>query len=244
MLNHQIYGQGRPVVFLHGFLESLSMWEVFDLQSCPFRSVLVDLPGHGNSPLNKEYKSLGEIASEIHAFLKEKGIGAFDVIGHSLGGYVALELHKLAGPESKLMLFHSNFREDDAQKKSDRNRVIEVVRKNKTLFLNEAVPNLFLPSFRKQAFVTELRREAGKMDAEIIALYSALMRDRPSHEDYVKTLGNKLLFVQGENDHIVPKKRIEEDSAGVEVVFTPAGHMGHLEQNELEFEIIQTFFGN
>ncbi|MCE3296891.1 MAG: hypothetical protein K0R65_2605 [Crocinitomicaceae bacterium] len=244
MLNHKIYGQGRPVVFLHGFLESLSMWEVFDLDSCPFQSILIDLPGHGNSPLNKEYKNLAEIAAEIKGHLETLGISQFDIAGHSLGGYIAIELHKLSDQSGKLMLFHSNFWGDDEQKQQDRNRVIEVVRKNKTLFLNEAIPNLFLPEFRKEAFVAELREEAGKIDAETIVLYSAWMRDREAHDDYIKTLTDRMLFVQGKKDHIVPRQGIESRGELIPVLYTEAGHMGHFEQKELEFEIIQTFFKN
>lgn len=244
MLNYKIYGEGRPVVFLHGFLESLSMWEVFDLENCAFQSVLIDLPGHGNTPLNSEYKSLVEIAAEIHAFLQSRGIEDFDIAGHSLGGYVALELHKLTDQKGKLMLYHSNFLEDDDKKKADRNRVIEVVLKNKIMFLNEAIPNLFLPAFRDRPFVTELREEAGKIAAATIVLYSELMRDRPSNENYVKQLGDKLLFIQGENDHVVPKTGIEAHSDGIPVIYTPAGHMGHFEEKTREFEIIQTFFGD
>lgn len=242
MLNYKIYGKGRPVVFLHGFLESLSMWEVFELERFPFQSVLIDLPGHGNSPLNGEYKNLVDIASEIQEFLKNLGIEHFDVAGHSLGGYVALELHKLTDQKGKLMLFHSNFLEDDHKKKNDRNRVIEVVRKNKAMFLNEAIPNLFLPEFRDKPFVEELRKEAEKITTAAIVLYSELMRDRPSNENYVKQLGDKILFVQGENDHVVPKTGIEGSSAMVPVVYTAAGHMGHFEEKTREFEIIQTFF--
>ncbi|MGV3631868.1 MAG: alpha/beta fold hydrolase [Bacteroidota bacterium] len=244
MLNYKIYGEGHPVVFLHGFLESLTMWETFDLGGCSFQSVLIDLPGHGNLPLNKEYKNLAEVAAEIKAFLEGLGIGQFDLIGHSLGGYIAVELHKITDQNGKLMLYHSNFWGDDEQKKKDRNRVIDVVRKNKTLFLNEAIPNLFLPAFRKEAFVAELREEAGKIDPETIILYSGLMRDRGSNASYVKDLKNKVLFVQGEQDHIVPKQAIESRPDVVPVICTGAGHMGHFEEKEHEFEIIRTFFGN
>lgn len=244
MLHYKIGGSGRTVVFLHGFLESLTMWEVFDLETFPFRSLLIDLPGHGKSPLDKNYHDLREVAAEVKNTLNQLGVADFDIIGHSLGGYVALELHKMAPPGSKLMLYHSNFLEDDAQKKEDRNRVIEVVRKNKALFLNEAIPNLFLEEHRKSEFVLKLKEEAFAIDTEAIVLYSALMRDRPSNEAYAESLGHRLLFVQGERDKIVPNELILNKKDKIQVVFTPSGHMGHFEEKNTEFEIIRSFFGN
>lgn len=238
MFNYQIIGEGKPVVFLHGFLESSSMWEVFDLSNAPFQSVLIDLPGHGDSPLSKEYESLLDIAEDLILFLEERSIQHYDLVGHSLGGYIAIEMHKLLQSKNKLVLFHSNFWEDDMQKKSDRNRVIEIVKKQKDFFVKEAIPNLFLPQFHESAFVQNLVSEALKITKESIILYSSLMRDRSSNEAYVQNLKDNLLFLQGVNDHIVPKEIIQSFENQFTLIYTEAGHMGHIEASVEEFEIM------
>lgn len=147
MLAYEIIGTGKPVVFIHGFLESSTMWKVFPLERMGFQCVLIDLPGHGRST-HKHYTSFQEIALEIDTLLKQLNIIDYGIVGHSLGGYVGIELHKLAGIKAYLILFHSNFWEDDAKKKEDRNRVIELVQKNKRRFIREAIPNLFMENMR------------------------------------------------------------------------------------------------
>lgn len=86
ILNYRASGQGRPVVFLHGFLESISMWNFLK----PFetiQSVLVDLPGHGGSELNEDLElSMTSIAESVVQLLGDLGIVSYDIIGHSMGG--------------------------------------------------------------------------------------------------------------------------------------------------------------
>ena len=48
MLFYRVIGNGHPVIFLHGFLESSKMWEFMDLPDS-IKKFLIDLPGHGNS---------------------------------------------------------------------------------------------------------------------------------------------------------------------------------------------------
>ena len=48
ILFHRVTGNGHPVIFLHGFLESSNMWGFLDLPDS-VKQVLIDLPGHGNS---------------------------------------------------------------------------------------------------------------------------------------------------------------------------------------------------
>ena len=54
LLKFRVFGQGHPVLFLHGFLESKSMWLNFDLESFNFKSIIIDLPGHGDSSIEDD----------------------------------------------------------------------------------------------------------------------------------------------------------------------------------------------
>jgi pimeloyl-ACP methyl ester carboxylesterase len=241
MINYKIVGKGRTVLFLHGFLESHSMWNVFDLENAPFSSLLIDLPGHGSSLLT-ESNSITEIAKEIYDLLNSLNLDEeIDLIGHSLGGYVAIELHKLLAKKGKLILFHSNFWEDDLLKKNDRNRVIEVVQSNKNLFINEAIPNLFLEDFRGSEFVKQLINEAKLISKDSIILYSQLMRDRHDNTDYIMSNLANTLFIQGKFDPIVKQENLDKFKFQLNAVYTNAGHMGHIEDTENEFLQITNF---
>jgi pimeloyl-ACP methyl ester carboxylesterase len=50
-MNYKVFGSGRAVVFLHGFLESISMWEYLALHELNRTCILFDIPGHGKSEL-------------------------------------------------------------------------------------------------------------------------------------------------------------------------------------------------
>ena len=46
LLNYRVFGNGHPVVFLHGFMESISMWDFIESSNFPFQCIVIDLPGH------------------------------------------------------------------------------------------------------------------------------------------------------------------------------------------------------
>jgi pimeloyl-ACP methyl ester carboxylesterase len=148
----------------------------------------------------------------------------------------------LLSKECKLILFHSNFWEDELERKENRNRVIEVVQENKALFVRQAIPNLFSEEFRQESFVSELIEEAKKISAKTIILYSKLMRDRPSNEMYVKELRTNFLFIQGLNDQIIPFQLANIYLNDINFKITNAGHMGHFEARVEEINIIFNFF--
>ena len=81
--------QGVPVVLLHGFGAELSNWQpVWRLMEAARPVVAVDLPGHGRSPAGGV--RLAELVDAVVAALRQAGIERFHLVGHSLGGAVAL----------------------------------------------------------------------------------------------------------------------------------------------------------
>ena len=89
MIYTKFFGEGSPHwLFLHGFLESSSMWTYLPLSSLPGTKVLVDLPGHGHSPLPhpEDAPSIEAMAREIEFELAHLKDTSLIVVGHSLGG--------------------------------------------------------------------------------------------------------------------------------------------------------------
>ena len=57
-----------------------------------FQSIYIDLPGHGASELDDSLElSMASIANSVQQLIQEMGLDSYDVVGHSMGGYVALE---------------------------------------------------------------------------------------------------------------------------------------------------------
>ena len=81
----------KCVVLLHGYLESSLVWEDF----VPYlykevRVVTLDLPGHGISVVTGEVHTMDFLADTVADALTALGIGRCTLVGHSMGGYVAL----------------------------------------------------------------------------------------------------------------------------------------------------------
>lgn len=79
-------GRGRPIVMLHGLMDSAASWDSFAL-SLSRPTVAFDLPGFGES--SAAGYELEEWRKLLHWALKKLGIGNCFLLGHSLGGAVA-----------------------------------------------------------------------------------------------------------------------------------------------------------
>lgn len=244
MLNYEINGSkepGRPLVLLHGFLESRSMWEVLDFGAdrC---LVKIDLTGHGESKDLPPFPiSMHSMAVFINEILEDENIEEFDVIGHSMGGYVALELAVINPNCGKVILLNSNVWEDPESKKVDRERVASLVHTRKEMFIREAIPNLFENARNHQNFVESLIEEALEITPEAIAASSMAMSRRTDYTENVKNNEFDLYVIQGKNDRISDPDQMKEIlSDQLDRFFlVNSGHMAHVEATSEVENIIQ-----
>ena len=88
-------GEGPPVVFIHGFGGDLYSWQ-FNQEALAEGHVTyaLDLPGHGGSTkdLGSGHVHVGALAAAVIDFMDAKAIAEAHLVGHSLGGAVALDL--------------------------------------------------------------------------------------------------------------------------------------------------------
>lgn len=88
----QTGGQGPAVLLLHGWSSFKEIWWSTLVALAPHaRAFAPDMPGHGGAPL-AGCRRMGQIAERVAAFCAARGIGPLTLIGHSMGGNVALEL--------------------------------------------------------------------------------------------------------------------------------------------------------
>jgi pimeloyl-ACP methyl ester carboxylesterase len=103
MLAYDRTGTGPTVLLLHGTNSSRSIWKPLLPRLSAERDVLaVDLPGHGQSPQSSFTPPAW--AEDLAAFLDELGLGRVIVVGHSSGGWTALELAKRGRARAVLAL--------------------------------------------------------------------------------------------------------------------------------------------
>lgn len=95
--NQNIYfqkiGKGKDLVMLHGWgVDVSTFWGVVDLLKNDFTLWLIDLPGFGRSGQPKKNFTVSDYAEIIGEFIKKNKIKKPVLLGHSLGGRVAIKL--------------------------------------------------------------------------------------------------------------------------------------------------------
>lgn len=83
------HGSGVPVVLIHGLTFDRRSWRLpIELLGGRVRTIAVDLPGHGES--RGIPSSLDDVADQIHAVVVDRSVDRPVVVGHSIGGRIAL----------------------------------------------------------------------------------------------------------------------------------------------------------
>ncbi len=228
IMHYWVFGNGDPIVFLHGFLEDHTMWKTLKQDLIKTHQViLIDLPCHGQSRFEGELCSMAEMAEGVKSVLDQEKVKKPFVFGHSMGGYVGLELLKLM--PIKLTLVHSNFWGDSEEKQADRNRVIEVVKTKKYFFVQEAIPNLFYKpnQVKCQTDIQSLISKASRIPANQIIAATKGMRDRTDNFELIKA--HNIHIIQGEFDPIISTTQMTNQLKGVkpELLITLKG-VGHM----------------
>lgn len=247
-LHYRVAGKGDPVIFLHGFLENSSMWDDVSAEvvALGFKTILLDFPCHGKSRFKGEICTMAFMANCVDALCKAEGIANPFVFGHSMGGYVGLELLKKRAIQ--LTLVHSNFWDDPAPKKKDRNRVVSIVAQNKMRLLNEAIPNLFATKNRDncEGTIRDLICEAETIpSAEIIASTKG-MRDRLHNGELFEM--HEVKMIHGELDTVVKTEKLNEELSLLKnqpniQLIKDAGHMSIWERPHALMKCIKTNLG-
>ena len=94
------YGQGDPILLLHGISNFNRAWapQIAPLVEAGYRVIVPDMPGHGASDPRDRVTTVDDLADAMLALLDLKGIGAADICGVSLGGMVGMTM-ALRAPE-------------------------------------------------------------------------------------------------------------------------------------------------
>jgi pimeloyl-ACP methyl ester carboxylesterase len=90
-LYYETYGQGRPMILLHGGLASGEMFgPILPALSANHQVIAVDLQGHGRTADIDRPISMDAMADDIAALIRHLGLDRPDIVGYSMGGGVAL----------------------------------------------------------------------------------------------------------------------------------------------------------
>lgn len=242
-------GTGPALILLHGFPENGTLWRnVWDRLSASYTLIIPDFPGSGQSVLEGE-ASISDMAEGVAAIMNKEGIQKAVVAGHSMGGYVAIELARLYPDRiTGLSVVHSIPAADDEDKKKMRAKAIELIQNGgKTAFLSQMIPNLFAPGFKLEnpAAVKEQLDEAMKVDeAGLINFYKAMM-GRRDNSDIIKNATFPVQWITGKEDNVIVLKKILAYTwhSGINFVsiYEDCGHMSMVEAPERLIDDLDKF---
>lgn len=242
----------KCIVLLHGYLESMLVWEDFiPLLYKQARVVTLDLPGHGISVVTGECHTMEYLADVVAEAMTTLGVERFTVVGHSMGGYVALALaERHADRLEGVVLLSSTPNPDTEEKRENRRREIALVKSGKKEMLARVAPAAgFAESNRKRLkdYIDDLTEQVHVTEDEgIVALLNGMI-ERKDQNQMLQTSTVRQLFILGRKDgYIVPEvaEQLVANHPQAEVVWLEeSGHMGFIEEPERTAEALLNFVG-
>jgi len=245
-INYTSHGTGSVVVLLHGFLENSSMWNsIIPILAKKNRVLTIDLLGHGKTANLSYIHTMEDQARMIKSVLDSLKLRRYIVVGHSLGGYVALAMTELF-PENikKLILMNSTALADTSEKMLNRDRAIRMVKQNKDLFIKIAIPNLFTEKskikFKKE--IDFVKEEALKTSLQGIIASLEGMKIRKDRTLVLHNNSFEKLFIIGKKDPLLDYNSLIKQTkfSNTQIAVFSNGHMSHIENfNELVLSLTQ-----
>jgi pimeloyl-ACP methyl ester carboxylesterase len=231
-------GNGQAIVLLHGFLENSTMWNDFIPEfSKKNRVITIDLLGHGKTECIGYVHTMELMAEAVLAVLKHLKIRRSILVGHSMGGYVALAFAELYPDAVKgLCLMNSTAKPDSKQKKKNRDRAIKAVKQNHKTFIRVSVSNLFRPKNRRifRVKIKQVKKEALKTPLQGIVAALEGMKIREDREALLHFGPYKKMMIISKKDPILNYDSLKEQVENTDtlIIEFPDGHMCHIENKK------------
>lgn len=228
------------LVLLHGFCEDSSVWDKMWPLLDGIPVIRMDLPGFGASDL-AAHPGTDVYADSIFNALQLLGVQKCMLVGHSLGGYIALE-YMNRHPEhlSAVSLFHSHPYPDNEERIIVRRRGIEMLRQGKRdLYVSQLFPGLFAPTFAAEhpEIIQKMIEMGKKQHPEGIIAALETMISRPAFLQTLEQASCPVQFLLGSADALIPLDGALRAAALPAVcdlhIIPGVGHMGMWEAPEV-----------
>lgn len=230
----------QTLVLLHGYLQNLDIWSSYVLSFMRSMHVItIDLPGHGYSECFYEVHTMDFMARAVKAVLDDAHVEQCVMVGHSMGGYVALAFadlfpHRLRG----LGLLHSHALSDSEAIVENRMATCEQVCQNRASYIVSFIPSLFDISKREvmNQEIKDIQDQCLETKAESIIAAQRGMAARPSRLHVLRKLEVPTLFIYGKNDpriavEVALAQAMEAQHAEI-LLLENVAHMSHIEERD------------
>ena len=235
-------GKGMPLVLLHGYPLDHHLWdEVIPLLEDTFDVIAPDLRGFGGSTIADSSPTMEDYASDIAGLLDYLGIQKTVIVGHSMGGYVALAFVRLYPDRvTGLGLVSSQVLADPPDRKEGRYKSAKDVAENGIGSVVATMTPKFTADEKLQAFA-RVSMERQQSAAYIGALKA--MAERLDSTPLLSSLKFPVVIIHGDSDALIPVDRAREVKAALPqahlVEIHGAGHMPMMESKEKTAEALK-----
>lgn len=249
-LNFKTFGQGQPLIILHGLLGSLDNWQTLGKQFAEHYSVfIIDQRNHGRSPHSEAF-SYPILADDLAAFMDENFISSAHILGHSMGGKTAMyfamkypdkvdklivaDIAPVKYPEGHKVIFDALF-SVDLKNVENRNEIDDQLKKT--------IPQFGVRQFLMKGLTRNEDRElTWKFNLkDLWANYTKILDTFETDEEF----DHKTLFIKGANsDYILDEYHDDILKYFPEASFATienAGHWLHAEKPKVFYEIAIAF---
>jgi len=239
-------GVGRPLVFLHGFPLSRDTWrKQIHIFRSSYRVIAPDLRGFGGSATLPGPTTMRQYATDVRALLEQAVTGPVMLVGHSMGGYVALALlRQFPGMLRGLVLVSTRAGADTADGAMARRVMAEKVNAEGIQVVLDAIaPKMLAAGNSNPQLAEEVRRlmATSKPEGVIGALLG--MAGRPDATEGLARIMVPTLIITGADDALMPPEESEalhKKIRGSQLRIIPhAGHLVALEQPEEFNRVLQ-----
>lgn len=253
----EVVGEGRPVVFLHGFTGNSASWhQPTKMIKNEFQCVFIDLIGHGktDSPADTSRYQIEKVAKDIIHILNVLNISQTHLVGYSMGGRVALATSILYPSRISSLILESSspgLRTDEERRNrrhSDELLARRIEQDGIEAFINywESIP--LFASQKKLPIEKQLLVRKQRLGNNPVGLANSLRGMgtgvQPSYWERLCELNFPLLLLCGELDQKFCRIAIEMctnlPNAKMEKIIN-AGHAIHVEQPQFFGKIINEF---
>lgn len=255
-----VKGTGRPLLLVHGLGSSRHTWQtIIDELSASYQTIAVDLPGHGDSEWPKpapKAMTPYDHAVRLEPFVEEFGVdGRIDVVGSSMGGWVALELAANQRARSVTAFCPAGLEYEPWVQRSD----LLVFRKRLTDLLGPVMPPavdvIARVPYLRNLLIGDATANFDRLDRRMLSQHAVATRKAAgfyaSHDGMLNVLFNRadeidpsvpISVVWGLQDELLlaqRQRRVAAPSHAKWIVLDECAHVPMWDQPEKSVEIIR-----
>jgi pimeloyl-ACP methyl ester carboxylesterase len=234
----------KTLVLIHGHSVDDRIWDNLDASLNDYFTIV-----RPNISLFTSCQSIEEYAGELHRFLTSAGIEKFTLIGHSMGGYIALAFaEKYPAMLEGFGLFHSTAYADDEAKKHQRDQAIDLLKNHGTeAFIKHTTPNMYGARFKELSpyKIDDHVLQYSKLPAQALIAGITAMRNRPDRTAVLSSMPYPVLFIIGMQDKLIPFESnislTDFPKKSYPFILAEAGHMGMTERPDATAKMIDWY---